>query len=120
MKKFFVLLLSLLILLSLCACGSEAEPTATTNKFVGTWITNADNRELGSFRLLADGKVIWTPFSDSIVDYDIARSGEWTQDGDWIIIFYFDPASNSDKAFILNITDDNTITWREDIYNRAD
>ena len=122
MKRRIALLLCLLIVLGLfCACGNENESSTPQSKYVGTWVTDANNRELGSFRLLADGKVIWSPYSGSVVEYDIARAGEWTLDGDRIIIF-FDAENESYlyNAFILNIVDDTSMMWREDVFTKID
>ena len=134
MKRFIALLLTLIMALSFCACSNdEASNTDNSNeadKFIGTWVfdgvvSDIHQDGLFSFRLLPSGKVIWNAghyvegWQPGIVtDESDVGCGEWMLDDTRIIIFRLsdDPGNGyieETGAFILNISNENSLTWRE-------
>ena len=134
MKRFFALLLILILVLSLCACGndkvSNTKISNNTEKYVGTWVfdgvvSDIHQDGLFSFRLLPGGKAIWNAggYAEGrqpgiVTDESDVGCGEWTLDDTRIIIFRLsdDPDNGyieETGAFILNISDENSLTWRE-------
>ena len=126
MKKIFIVSLALVLLFSLCACNntSSNEMTNEEQQFAGTWISDEKGGDLYSFRLLSQGKAIWVKYWDSssegvlVTDEDDVHGGEWLVDENRIIIFY--NATGWGEAYILDIANDNTLTWSGHTFSKVE
>jgi len=126
MKKILIVILTLVFLLSLCACGntSNNEEAQEGQQFMGTWISDKKGGDLYSFRLLSQGKAIWVKYWDSssegglVTDEDEVYGGEWLFDENRIIIFY--EATGWSEAYILEIEDTSTLTWGSHTFSKVE
>ena len=99
MKRTIAILIFMLFVLSLCACGNKetfSNNEAISNnlateaeKYVGTtWVTaNQSN----SFKFLPESKVIWVDHNYDgvlVTDCSYVFSGEWLIENNQIIIFF--------------------------------
>ena len=140
MKRIIALLLTLILVISLCACSNEKlhsnEEAGNTlskedEKYVGTtWECNLEEsphyyyRDMYSFRLLPNGKAIWkegdynSDVHTLIIDADMVYAGEWTLDEDRIIIFT-SPFNGETEAMILNIVSNEKLSYSGNIYTKV-
>lgn len=110
MKRIIAILLTFVLVLSLCACGNKAD------KYVGTtWQAKGQgsNGELSSsLKFLSNGKVIallYSPYSNLVTEHSRALYGEWQLEDNQIIVYIYE---DSGYAIIFDIVDENTLTER--------
>ena len=121
MKRFIALLLTLILAISLCACGkNDAE------KYVGTWIIeNAtdDYGDLASFRLLKDGRAIYREYGggeiNPVTDYSSAWDGEWVKDENRILLFTVDRSGTDNAVLIFQISETGNLECDGDTYKKC-
>ena len=119
MKKALSLLLVLVFVLSLCACGSEdspdtptvsntlstpTEPPAVGSEYVGNWVATRSGGYNGSsfIHFFSNGQAIFG-YGGGTDDVDLASSGQWFTEGNKIYLTYSEDGLS--RAYIFTIYD---------------
>ena len=119
MKKALCLLLALVFVLGLCACGSEdypdtptvsntlstpTEPPAVGSEYVGNWVATRSGGYDGSsfIHFFSNGQAIFG-YGGGTDDVDSAYAGQWFTEGNKIYLTYTDDGTS--RAYIFTICD---------------